>query len=68
MNGNRSNDWNIECNTGQNIHTLFSNSHKELNRIQFVRDDNSNILFGTEKHFIDTIWLKKVLSLSDTRD
>ena len=50
VNGNRSNDWNIECNTGQNIHTLFSNSHKELNRIQFVRDDNGNILFGAEKH------------------
>ena len=51
VNGNRLNDWNIECNTGEKIHTLFSNSYKDLNRIRYKRNDKGKIILQSKKSF-----------------
>ena len=68
VNGNRLNDWNIECNTGREIHTLFSNSYKDLNRIRYKRNEKDKIILQSKKHFIDTVWLQNVLAVRDTNN
>ena len=68
VNGNRLNDWNIECNTGRKIHTLFSNSYKDLNRIRYKRNEKGKIILQSKNHFIDTVWLQNVLAVGDTNN
>ena len=48
VNGNRLNDWNI---IQGGIHTLFSNSYKDLNRIRYKRNDKGKIILQSKKSF-----------------
>ena len=61
INGNRCNDWNVECNSGGKSHTFLSSKYPQLNRIQFIKNSKEEIVLESSDHVMNKLWIEHIL-------